>query len=444
MGLGYGVGGESVLYLFTPLMGLLTLVVMALFCHEVLQRWPIEKRWLVAGIAVLILATSFQQTERLVVPMADIPAQVFTVLTFVFAFRAMRGQTAVFAALAGISLGVAFSIRYTQVLIGPAVLMLFGLEYWETRSKRKLAEAFLWFGGAALLMALPVLWYHNTAFGGPFKVGSKELGLFNIRYIPDTAQAMLRDVLAEREFYYLSPFLLWGAMRLWISFRRETIILLIWSVIVTGFHLFYAALRLRDLLPQYPILGLIAGVGIIDMLYLTARLSHSSWHTLARVAVVSGIITLLWLRTDDAIRLAITPSFNTFGLLTAEQRNALDDLEDNTPTNAIVAVSLNSGPVSLYANRRTVRPYDWSEDEWLRFMRVALEAGYPVYLLRDGYQMEAPLKLTSTHFEVTPMGTFFLPYFYPGAGSINQEVELYRITPRRLIGDSLQDKQPLS
>ncbi|MBZ0317637.1 MAG: glycosyltransferase family 39 protein [Anaerolineae bacterium] len=442
MGLGYAIGGESVLYLFTPLMGILTLLVTALFCNEILRRWPVEKRWLVAGVAAIILATSFQQTERLVVPMADIPAQVFTVLTFVLAFRALRGRTNLFAALAGICLGVAFAVRYTQVLIGPAVLLLFVLDYWETRSKRKLIEAILWFGGAAALMALPVLWYHNTAFGGPFEVGSKELGLFHIRYVPDTAEAMLRALLSGREFYYLSPFLLWGAVRLWTSFHRETVVLLVWGVVITVFHLFYAALRLRDLLPQFPILVLIAGVGIIDMLYQAARVSK--YQTFGRVAVAFGIVSLIWLRTDAAIRLAIIPSFNTFGLLTVEQRDALDKLEANTPPDAIVAVSLNSGPVSLYAHRETVRPYEWTDEEWLKFVGAALESGYPVYLLRDGYEMEAPLELTQLRYDATLIGAFFLPYFYPGAGSINQQVELYRITPRRLIGDSLQDTQPLS
>ncbi|KAB2866647.1 MAG: glycosyltransferase family 39 protein, partial [Anaerolineae bacterium] len=442
MGLGYAIGGESALYLFTPLMGILTLLVIALFCNEILHRWPIEKRWLVAGVAAILLATSFQQTERLVVPMADIPAQIFTVLTFVLAFRALRGRTALFATLTGICLGVAFAVRYTQVLIGPAVLLLFVLDYWETRSKRKLLETVVWFSGAAALMAFPVLWYHNAAFGGPFEVGSKELGLFHIRYVPDTAEAMLRALLTGREFYYLAPFLLWGAVRLWVSFRRETVVLAVWLIIISVFHLFYAALRLRDLLPQFPILVVVVGVGMIDMLYQAANLSRHQ--TAGRVAVAFGIITLFWLRTDAAIRLAITPSFNTFGLLTAEQRDALDKLEANTPPDAIVAVSLNSGPVSLYAHRETVRPYEWSEEEWLEFVGVALEFGYPVYLLRDGYEMEAPLELTQLRYDATLIGTFFLPYFYPGAGSINQQVELYRITPRRFIGDSLQDTQPLS
>ncbi len=442
MGLGYLVGGESVLYLFTPLMGILTLLVTGMFCNEILHRWPVEKRWLVAGVAAIILATSFQQTERLVVPMADIPAQVFTVLTFVLAFRALRGRTVLFAALAGVCLGVAFAVRYTQVLIGPAVLLLFVLDYWETRSRRKLLESVLWFGGMAALTALPVLWYHDTAFGGPFEVGSKELGLFHIRYVPDTAETMLRALLTGREFYYLSPFLLWGAMRLWVSFRREAIVLAVWLIIISVFHLFYAALRLRDLLPQFPILVLLAGIGMIDMLYQAAHLSRHQ--AVGRLAVGFGIITLFWLRTDAAIRLAIIPSFNTFGLLTAEQRDALDKLEANTPPDAIVAVSLNSGPVSLYAHRETVRPYEWSEAEWLKFVRVALESGYPVYLLRDGYEIEPPLELTQSRYDAALIGTFFLPYFYPGAGSINQQVELYRITPHRLIGDSLQDTQPLS
>lgn len=58
--------------------------------------------------------------------------------------------------------------------------------------------------------------------------------------------------------------------------------------------------------------------------------------------------------------------------------------------------------------------------------------------------METPLEVTQSHYEIRLVGTFSLPYFYPGAGSINQQIELYRITPHRFIGDSLQDAQPLS
>jgi hypothetical protein len=444
LGLAYLLIGESGLYLLTPLMGLITLGTTALLCHEILQRREIEKRWLGAGIAALVVATSFQQLERLVVPMADIPAQVFSVLTIAFAFRAIRERTALFSALAGLSIGVAFAIRYTQVLLGFAVLVVFLLDYLEHRSRQKSLTALVFFSGAAWLVALPILWYHNKAFGGPFKVGSHELDLFDIQYIPDTAQRMFDTLATAHEFLYLAPFLVLGSIRLWVSFRRETLVLLTWLIILTGFHLFYAALRLRDLLPQFPILALVVGVGVVEIFSLLARFVKLQWLPLARLATAVIVVGLFWLRMNDILRLAIIPEFNTFGLLTPEQRDAFDEFAMSTPQDAIIAVSLTSGPINLYAHREIVRPYDWSDEEWLKFIQVALAEEYPLYILQDGYEMEAPLQLAQAHYQVTPVNQFFLPYFYPGAGSINQQLTLYRVERRQLIGDSLQPNKPLS
>lgn len=444
LGLAYLLIGESGLYLLTPLMGLITLGTTALICHEILQRWEAEKCWIVAGIAALVVATSFQQMERLVVPMADIPAQVFSVLTIAFALRAMRQRTALFSALAGLSIGMAFAIRYTQVLLGFAVLVIFLLDYLERRSRQKSLTALLFFSGAAWLLALPILWYHNNAFGGPFEVGSHELSLFDIQYIPDTTRRMFDALATAHEFLYLAPFLVLGGIRLWASFRRETLVLMTWLIVLTGFHLFYAALRLRDLLPQLPILALLVGVGVVEAFSLLGRFIKLRWQPLVRLVTAVIVVGLFWLRTNDILRLAITPSFNTFGLLTAEQRKAFDELAEATPSDAIIAVSLNSGPVNLYAEREIVRPYDWSDEEWLKFIQVVLAEGYPLYILQDGYEMEAPLQLAQTRYQVTPVNQFFLPYFYPGAGSINQQLTIYRVEGRQLIGDSLQPNKPLS
>jgi hypothetical protein len=437
LALAYRLGGETGLYVLAPLMGLLSLLAMGLLSGETLRRWAVEWRWLAAGSAILILATSQQQVERLAIPMADIPAQLFTTLALVFALRAVRivHRKALFAALAGLCLSVAFSIRYTQVLLGAAILFLFFADYFQRRSRRDLLTTLFWFGVTAGLAALPVLWYHSVAFGGPFRVGSNELALFSLDHVPETFERMKDELFSAREFYWLTAFIVWGVIWLFLKDTRTALALLVWFLVINGFHLPYVALRLRDLLPQFPVLALCAGVGIVEMFQAVERIRRASWREPARIVVVIAVAVFIWVRSENTARLAFQPSgFNTFGLLNVDQRAAFDRLGDLLPPDAIVAVSLNSGPVGLYTGRDTVRPYDWSEAEWLGFIDLTLENSRPLYLLVDGVDMERPLEVARSRYPLTRVGSFPLPYFYPGGGSVNQQVNLYRLQPRRLVG----------
>src|SRR5690606_5142499 len=100
---------------------------------------PPAVRHLTAGVAVALLATSPENVDRLLVPMADAPAQLFTVLALLLALRMMRavgeGQArpegagwlpprsvVVTAALGGACFAWAYWVRHTQlVLIVPAL-----------------------------------------------------------------------------------------------------------------------------------------------------------------------------------------------------------------------------------------------------------------------------------------------------------------------------------
>jgi hypothetical protein len=268
----YQMAGEAGLYLLPPLMGCLALAALWALCLEVLRTWPVERRYLAAGLAVLVLATSYRQLEGAVLPMADIPSQLFTLLAVYGAFRATRageGPKAglIWAALSGLCLAVAFSIRYTQVLLAVSLVFLLGSflrpvgASWRARALRLFS-----FGLAAWLGALPVFWYHTLAFGHPFAVGSAELGLFGWAYVPATALALAQELLRTNEFLYLVPFLLWGLVRLGRGFERELTALILWLGVLVAFHLPYPALRARDLLSVFPVFALLMGAGAADVL----------------------------------------------------------------------------------------------------------------------------------------------------------------------------------
>ncbi|GAB4544767.1 MAG: hypothetical protein Kow0063_38590 [Anaerolineae bacterium] len=432
---GYLVGGETGLYVLTPLLGLVALLVMWWLSLEVLDTWAGNWRFLAAGIAVFVLATSYEQVDRLSVPMADIPAQLFTMLVVILALRTPRGWSRLLAALAGVCLGVAFALRYTQVLIVVCVLTIWGLRFHgqqpQPRPWPRFLSALAAFGLAAWLVAVPVLYYHQIAFGGPFRVGGHaELALFGWEYVPHTWLAMVKDFLIPHEFLYLAPFALWGAVRLWRAARNTAIALLAWLLVIIFFHLPYPALRLRDLLSVFPVLAIWTGLGMADVLSQVQRIRPSVRQRAMRVIAWGLVLVALWARSQVVLWLPVhAPDFQTFGYLRAGQRAGFDTLSDLVPAEGIVAVSLNGGAVSLYTRRDIVRPAYWSADEWLAFVARALDSERRVYLLVDGVEMEEPLKVVQSRYQLNRIGWLPMPYFFPGGNAENRAVLLYEIAP---------------
>ncbi len=382
LAIGYEMVGEAALYTLTPLLGLAVLVVLWWLCLEVLRTWENGWRFVAAGIALFVLATSYEQVDRLSVPMADIPAQLFTILTVYFALRAVRGKSVLFAGLTGACLGAAFAMRYTQVLLGLSILFLWAIFFYQrrTRSRRTIVLSVASFAVAAWLIAFPILGYHQLAFGGPFRVGgTAELALFGWEHVPRTLMSVTSSFLIPHEFLYLAPFMIWGAIQMWRRARIAAIALLAWLVVIVSFHLPYPALRVRDLLSVLPVLAIWTGVGVADVLSRVSRvqrISRPAWRKGVQIVVLGLIIAALWGRSQVVLWLPVhAKDFYTFGYLRAEQRAAFDTLAELTPSDGIVAASLNGGAVTLYANRDIVRPAYWSEGEWLDFVAWALGAG---------------------------------------------------------------------
>jgi hypothetical protein len=450
LAVGYEMGGEAALYILTPLLGLAALVALYWLCLEVLHTWRNNWRLLATGFAIFVLATSYEQVDRLSVPMADIPAQLFTILTVYFALRATRSQASevsqtlegfrskipgspvLFAALTGVCLGVAFAMRYTQVLLGLSILFLWALFFYQqqTRSRRTIVLSVASFVVAAWVIAFPVLWYHKLAFGGPLRVGgTAELALFAWKHVPRTLIATVRSLLIPKEFLYLAPFTVWGAIQVWRRARIAAIALLAWLVVIVSFHLPYPALRMRDLLSVLPVLAIWTGVGVADVLSRVRHIGRPVWRKGVQILVLGLIIAALWGRSQVVLWLPVhAKDFYTFGYLRAEQRAAFDTLAELTSKEGgVVAASLNGGAVTLYANRDIARPAYWSEDEWLDFVARALGTGHEIYLLVDGVEMQEPLEAVRSHYQLRQVSSLPMSYFYPGGNSENRNVLLYEV-----------------
>ena len=138
-GLAYLIGGETGVFVLAPILSLFSLLIVAWLTREIMRsesprptlhapRFTLRALPTVA-LTVLLTATSYQQIEWQLIPMADIAAQLFSLLALTLSLRysasnqppTTNNQRSI--ALAGLCIGIAFGIRYTQVLIAPAIAL---------------------------------------------------------------------------------------------------------------------------------------------------------------------------------------------------------------------------------------------------------------------------------------------------------------------------------
>ena len=449
--LAYKLAGEQGLYLVTPLLSLLSLAAVASLALVLLQpragtdAAPPGFALVVAALAVFLTATSYQQVEWQLIPMADIAAQLFSLLALALAWRAGSRQdggvprsarsAAILAALSGLALGVAFDIRYTQVLIAPALLFaLFAGSKFTRRPSGQLWLRLVAFALAALIAVAPVLVYHTIAFGSPFRTGSEELANFSLPRLPETLATITSQLASPREFGLLLPFIAVGLLVLWRRDRRALLALAIYFVPLFLLHIAYAYLRPRDILSLFPILAFLAALGAAWLvMWLVKRQAADGRRVVFHLLQAALLITLsvaLVLRSMDTLALPVTHGFGAFGYLVSEQRASFTRLSAITPANAAIGCSLNSGAVDLHAGRLAFRPATWSQDELVKFVRALQAENTPVYVLEDGDELAATMRGLRQDFQVTEVARLDMPYYFPGSGSENRKVGLYRVAIR--------------
>jgi hypothetical protein len=390
---GYVLLGESGLYLWAPLAGLASLAATAALAWELWPNGRPRERWLGLALALLILATSREQVLQLLVPMADVPAQLFTVLALWLALRAGRRGCGWLAGLAGVALGVAYDIRHTQVVLAPVVALALwphsvldqdapiagGIWRWA----RLAAAAAV----GACLAAAPDLWYHHVAFGSAWRPESPELNLIGLEHWWANALRMVAAMASRAEFGLLLPLLLYGIWRLWRDNRRAALLLAGWLLLNGGSQCLYGPLRWRDLLAIVPALALLSAYGATGLLRWLGELRRLGGWAPGWAALTMALL-LAW-RTGPVLSWPGLKVEMTFGYMLLEQRRAFDLLSRLVEPEAVVGSSLNSGPIELYTGRSTFRPGDWAPNELDLFLTAMAAASRPVYLLDDGNEHAA-------------------------------------------------------
>ncbi len=448
LALGYGLAGESGLYLTTPVVGLLSLAALAALSWELLAERSMGERLLVSAVAVFLLATSYAQIERLVVPMADAAAQLFTTLTVCLWLRAMgspapeasgqakRSQRSwLWAILAGLSFAAAYWVRHTQLVLGVTVLFV----AWATSGERRRKVGLLAvFALAAWWVVLPDLIYHQQVMGHWLRPESLELRHFSLAFMGRMSMRMARDLFSAREFLYVAPLLLYGA---WHHRRDDGVrfgLLCTWVVAILLVHLPYEALRLRDLLSIFPALCWWVGYGVLALWqWVEKRLLEPTtavaWQPRGMTRYVRGlsygwlVATLLLLRTRSTLLLPRASDFDAFGHLNAFQRAGFAQIGLDTEGTAWIGASLNSGSIDLHSERTAFRPALWRPDELYTFVDDALAGQTPVYLLQDGLEMAAPVEAARQRYQLQLVGLYDIPFYHTGGGSTGGRIPLYRV-----------------
>ncbi|RME78806.1 MAG: hypothetical protein D6784_01940, partial [Chloroflexi bacterium] len=391
LAVGHRLAGEAGLYLTIPLLALLAAGAVGWLAVEAGQRlFPAKWMALAGGLSVLVWATSYEVIDRSLVPMADIPAALFTALAWIFLLRARRGGLRVELVnglAAGLALGLAFDMRYTQLLLVASVIVA----AWRPRWRPGLVLAA---GMGALLAAGPDIGYRWWVFGGPLaNPQGRELIHFAPAHIPLTLVRMGQALLHGREFGLLWPFTLLGLARHYHRDRRGFWILVAGALAVAGAQLPYEALRLRDWLALLALPAVWTGWGWV-----------AAWRWLVgqeprtrqgQGLVALAIFALLFLpaaRVRPLVARSFVPHRASFGYVSAGQRAALAQITALTSPRSAVGVAFNGGAVTLHSRRWAFYPAGWSAAELELFLARMAEDSIPVYLLDDGPALEPVIK----------------------------------------------------
>jgi hypothetical protein len=418
----YWLGRLNALYFVAPLMSALALIATWFLAGELLREEPTATRRAVAALTVFLVATSPEGAERMLVPMADASAQLFSMLTLWLLLRGQRDRPLLHGLLAGASFGMAYFIRHPQLPLALAALV-------ATQGMRQpLKQRFsllIAFGLAACAVVLPDFAYRKAVFGGWLRTESTEWFLLSIDNVGRSLLVVLQQGLLRREeLGFIFPFVLYGSWLLWRRHPRPAWVLMAGFGAVFAFHLCYEALRPRDLIAILPVLYLGAAYGFaILWKWGQKRLP------LGRAALLTCGLIFAFARSCRALEMPWRDDVVTFGHVSKSQVQAFVELGSLTPENAVIGSMLNSGAIELLAGRAALHPSPWTADELRTWVDALHAQKRPFYILDDGEEMPLVLSRLQGTFQVHLIQTIDLPYFAYGGGNIPGPSRLYAVEP---------------
>lgn len=405
LAMGYRLLGESAFYWTAPFMGVLSLLLTFALALELWRELVPTRRYWIGALAALLLATTPKQIQLALVPMSDVPTQLFCLLALWCALRAFRPSSSTafwttigFAVLCGLALGIAYLIRHSTIVM---LIPLATVAFWRIQEQdlpmRKIGLGLLTFA----VTILPDVIYRTNVLGSPFAVESPESTQLALSDAPRQIVQTFAVLFTVTGF---GPVLLLLVVMvvLWRE-HQERFAIAVLTAWILAFILFHAPLRLtgvfennlRYLLPAYPAIALLIGramVALFDRGINVVREWRASGigqrQPIQRGFPVLGVLVaaLLFLLAIRAIAGPERFVLRSYGWMSAIARADLDALARSLPQNAVIGVSDQmAGAVMLYVRRDIFRPAAFREPEHefpllLDNMRAANRA---VYLLGD-------------------------------------------------------------
>jgi hypothetical protein len=293
------------------------------------------------------------------------------------------------ALTAGVALGLAFDVRYTQLMLAASIGL--GLGWPGGISWRRRAWLLLLAGTGALIAASPDILYRWCVFGSPLaNPQARELTHFALANVLPTLSRMLQQLFMGPEFGLLTPFLIAGLIWQWRCDRRGFITLAGGALAVLALQLPYESLRLRDLLSLFPLLAAWTGLGLAWTWRILVNMPLQTTAMPSRL-IDALIVCLIFLslllpivRVEPLVTRTWSPHRASFGYVTARERAALTQLTALTPSPAVIGTHLNGGAIALHSQRWPFYPGGWTEEELDCFLARMSAENVPVFLLDDG------------------------------------------------------------
>jgi 4-amino-4-deoxy-L-arabinose transferase-like glycosyltransferase len=421
LAIGYRVFGESALDWTTPLLGALALLATFALGNELLRDFSPTRRRAIRALAVLLLATSPKQIQLALVPMSDVPTQLFCVLAVWCALRASRQfvissdsekspadtrrdfslrnapleMTAryAFAALCGLSLGMAYLIRHSALaMVVPLVIVA---ARWSGTKRARVLLIFI----ALALFALTILpdgLYRANVLGSIFAVESPESAQMVWLDAPRQFLRMLGALFSVTGF---GPLVLFVPLGCWVLAREKNqfaaFVLASW---ILAFMLLHAPLfltgvfenTLRYLIPAYPALALSVSVAVVwslERAWNGRRAAPTRYAPRTFAAYALALIGIVALAI--ALRAVMNPErfvARAYGWMSETARADLETLNAQLPRNAVIGASDQmAGATLLYAQREIFRPANFLEPtrEFPQFLETMKKEKRAVYLLGE-------------------------------------------------------------
>jgi hypothetical protein len=379
MAAGKAIAGACGPFLITPLLGGLTVWLTFLLG---VRLWST----IVGLVAAALMVTSPTFLFMLMNPMSDVPVTAFFILAAVLALSPLRGR----AFWTGAAVSMAIFIRPNLVPLGAVFL-------WYVMGPAATSEAaegaarpiswrmrwaqFVWFGLGGLPLVLVVAALNAYMYGAPWKSGYGSLSeLYSWRYVLPNIRQYSQWLLETETPFIVAlavPIVLWRRID---RARRPLLFAVIFAAAVWFCYLVWAPFDvwwyLRFLLPSFPVLMVLTGIGFVLAFNWLRRFRHAP--ALALVALVSVFAWRVTLVRDRPI----------FGLWQqgSVYYSAAEYVRQSLPDNAIILTIQHSGSIRYYTNRLTMR-WDWLAPEWWpRALDVLVEHGYRPFLLVSPFE----------------------------------------------------------